>query len=141
MGNFPPRIINDTGMDLPGHVKQVKPMKHLLEQMKFIMHDRLQRYGVTINEVLEVKSADEFYGLWFDHHKATVRMTEKTKNKLRDFLSLLEDEVIATRRQHLSLFGTLQYLSRVFRLPMYKFFYPMKFLSRRNTSQKKNREN
>jgi hypothetical protein len=112
------------------HVDNVRFMsesREVLEQIKCLMKERLQKYRVSINEELEVATEADFYGLQFDHQAGMVSMTTRTKETLINLRPLLTTQP-SPRREQLSLFGRLQYLSRVFRLPMYRYFHAMKFL-------------
>lgn len=88
--------------------------------------------GVTLNDEEEnaVHQRGDFLGLHFDYARRLVRLSAKTEQKIKAFETTLTDPNLCLEACA-SGFGLLYYASRVLRLPLAQFYWPIKFYRKR----------
>ena len=89
--------------------------------------------GIIVNEKIEEvtpQTSYTFLGIYFAHEELAINVGEKTKNKLREQMSILEKDATCEAKQWWSLFGLCVWGSKILGLPKHKYYYVYKFIRR-----------
>ena len=137
------QIVTSTAVGKPGIVKKeyqideklksrvwidgfnVSGDKILLEAAKKRNEKNCKKINFVLKEEMEIEKRDDFVGVEFDHKKSRVRPAMKTRNKLVEQIP-----IVPTIGELEKLAGLLVFCSTVNRIPLVKFWFPMKTIRR-----------
>jgi hypothetical protein len=97
-----------------------------------------RKLGIIVNEKIEEvkpQTSYTFLGIYFAHEESAINVGEKTKNKLREQMSILVIDASCEARKWWSLFGLCVWGSKILGLPKHKFYYVYKFIRRSATDK------
>lgn len=108
-----------------------------VRQSAKVFRNICKQFHITTNEI-SIGANFTHRGVTFEYKDGTrleARVAEKTQHKLRQaHHNLMESASQWTFSDAQTVFGLLQYCSRIYRLPLHPYFYIFKFMRRRASS-------